>query len=94
MQSAALRIGADDRDMRTLRTHDREYQKAGEGRALAVKTLFEATVPVVDRAADCFAREDWGIDPDFWETLYGPCGDGPDDRGMRDFCPIDRYDDC
>ncbi len=47
-----------------------------------MKTLFEATVEAVDRAARCFAAENDEIDPEFWETLYGPSGDNPEDAGV------------
>jgi hypothetical protein len=45
-------------------------------------SLADITLAAVERAARCFMEEDPEIDPNFWETLYGPFGDGPADIGM------------
>ena len=47
-----------------------------------MKTLFMATLNVVDIAANCYALEDANIDPTFWEPLYGQYDDDPYSLGM------------
>ena len=47
-----------------------------------MKSLFSATLEVVNRAAICYALEDTNIDPKFWEPLYGQYDDAPYSLGM------------
>lgn len=58
-------------------------------RCVQFVTLFEATVPAVDRAARCYVEESAGPDP-FWDTLYGPHEPG----GGRGLLHVDRDWDC
>jgi hypothetical protein len=58
-----------------------------------MKSLFEHSVDVVDRAAKCFAAEDPTIDAPFWETLYGPYGDAQQDIGMLPWTDFSDYED-
>ncbi len=67
--------------------------------------LADATLLVLDRAAAIWQGSGprwraWHpensdlFDHAFWDRLYGPSGDGPEDHGMLDWFEIGGYDDC
>jgi len=59
-----------------------------------MKSLFEITINVVDRAANCYVNQDYDVNAPFWETLYGQYSDDPYDVGMLPWSYYFDYDDC
>lgn len=73
----------------------RRYLLCGHVWLSCMAKLFEHTLVLIDRIANCYKKEDCNIDCYFWEPMYGQYDDNPYSLGMLPWIEdTDDYSEC